>query len=96
MPTAECSPVSFQRNRVSAVTNDSPLDLSAPHSEIRSRFVAGLVARRHCHAVGQNDLPGSGGVAPDQQARSRTVVDGDGAARPAPASCRTSATVATR
>jgi hypothetical protein len=41
MPTAECSPVSFQRNRVSAVTNDSALDLSASYSEIRAMFVAG-------------------------------------------------------
>ena len=45
MATAKYSPVSFQRNRVSAVTNNSALDLSSrwlfdvvSQSEVRSRF----------------------------------------------------------
>jgi hypothetical protein len=75
MATAKCGPVSFQRNRVSAVTNDSALDLSAFSPRDRSRFVAGLAAPRHRPCDGRNDLPGSGGVAPDRQARSPTVAD---------------------
>ena len=54
METAKCSPVSFQRNRVSTVTNDSALNLSASHSEIGSRFVACLAnaSRPLCGRIG--------------------------------------------